>query len=237
MKNLATFTSAPWLAARTLYIARVGSKAYGTDNENSDNDYKGFCVPPKAVFHGFNSSFEQVDTHEPEDLVVYHVRKYMKLMANCNPSIIESAFVEPKDVTMMHPYAQPILDNKHLFLSRRARHTFSGYAISQLKKLEVDKKTDRPMNYKHAMHLVRLLRMGSEILKGEGVKVFRPDREELKAIRNGAWSYEQLVDYAHVMDSKMGELEKASPLPYGPDWGRLDEICVQVVERALEGLT
>jgi predicted nucleotidyltransferase len=209
--KLPPLQSAPWLQDSTLYLVRVGSKAYGTDNANSDDDFKGFCVPPPKYMLGFDSKFEQAETHEPDDLVVYEIRKYFKLMAACNPSIIESAFVDPKDVFICHPLAQTIIDKRDAFLSRRARHTFSGYAISQLKKMELDKKADRSMNCKHAMHLVRLLRMGMEILRGEGVQVFRPDREELLEIRNGAWTYEQLVDYAYMMDTKLGEAEKSSP--------------------------
>src|SRR6185436_7068494 len=42
---------------------------------------------------------------------------------------------------------------------------------------------------KHAMHLIRLLRMGEEVLSGKGVIVRRPDAADLRAIREGAWTY------------------------------------------------
>lgn len=58
---------------------------------------------------------------------------------------------------------------------------------------------------KHAMHLVRLLRMGHEALSTGELIVMRPDAEELLAIRNGAWSYEQVVEYAEMMDSEVRE--------------------------------
>lgn len=53
---------------------------------------------------------------------------------------------------------------------------------------------------KHAMHLVRLLRTGAEILTKEEVLVKRPDAAELLAIRDGKWTYEELVKYAEEMD-------------------------------------
>ena len=37
-----------------------------------------------------------------------------------------------------------------------------------------------------------------EILRGEGVRVTRPDRDELWAIRDGAWSYETLLAHAEA---------------------------------------
>ena len=41
---------------------------------------------------------------------------------------------------------------------------------------------------KHAMHLVRLLRMAEEVLQEGIVRVKRPDAKELLAIRDGAWT-------------------------------------------------
>ena len=56
---------------------------------------------------------------------------------------------------------------------------------------------------KHAMHLVRLLRMGVEALRDEEIVVKRPDAEELLAIRDGAWTYEEIVEYAEQMDAEV----------------------------------
>lgn len=53
---------------------------------------------------------------------------------------------------------------------------------------------------KHAMHLVRLLRMGAEVLQTGELNVYRPDAAELLSIRNGAWTYDQVVTYAEEMD-------------------------------------
>lgn len=71
---------------------------------------------------------------------------------------------------------------------------------------------------KHAMHLVRLLRMGKEALEEGVLKVKRPDAEELLAIRHGAWTYDQCVSYAEEMDNLIrGDLYKNTSLPKKPD--------------------
>ena len=71
---------------------------------------------------------------------------------------------------------------------------------------------------KHAMHLVRLLRMGAEALETGILQVKRPDAQELLAIRNGAWTYEELVEYAEKMDKHVREvLYKTTKLPRTPD--------------------
>lgn len=59
---------------------------------------------------------------------------------------------------------------------------------------------------KHAMHLVRLLRMGIEALRDGELTVKRPDAEELLSIRNGAWTYEEVVAYAESMDKEVREV-------------------------------
>jgi hypothetical protein len=71
---------------------------------------------------------------------------------------------------------------------------------------------------KHAMHLVRLLRTGAEALETGTILVRRPDAEELLAIRNGAWSYEEIVSYAESMDKKVREeLYTTTKLPKRPN--------------------
>jgi hypothetical protein len=83
---------------------------------------------------------------------------------------------------------------------------------------------------KHALHLVRLLRTGLEILEKGEVLVFRPDREELLAIRNGAWTYEELVEYANKCEQKAIELYETTSLPKNPNRAFLDGLCCEIIE-------
>jgi hypothetical protein len=66
---------------------------------------------------------------------------------------------------------------------------------------------------KHSMHLVRLLRMGIEILETGKVNVKRPDAEELIHIRNGGWTYDALVEYAESMQRRIDDVYKVTKLP------------------------
>lgn len=71
---------------------------------------------------------------------------------------------------------------------------------------------------KHAMHLVRLLRMGKEALETGQIIVKRPDAAELLEIRDGAWTYEQCIAYAEEMDNLIcGELYNKTDLPKKPN--------------------
>ncbi len=83
---------------------------------------------------------------------------------------------------------------------------------------------------KHGMHLMRLLRMGKEILTGQGVIVKRPDREELLAIRHGEWSYERLIEEAEKLDAELNDLYDKSPLPHSPDDKAIDKLLIEITE-------
>ena len=81
---------------------------------------------------------------------------------------------------------------------------------------------------KHAMHLVRLMRMCREVLTTGQVLVKRPDAEELLAIRGGAWSYERLIEWAEFEDTDLQEVAKTSVLPKHPDMNSLDKLCQEI---------
>jgi len=84
-------------------------------------------------------------------------------------------------------------------------------------------------NTKHASHLVRLLRMAREILTEGVVRVKRPDAEELLAIRRGAWSYEQIIEFAEQEDKELNETSKTCQLPKVPDMRFFDNLVRDMV--------
>jgi predicted nucleotidyltransferase len=139
MIDFSKFVSLPWLEERTIYTTRHGSRCYGTNTPTSDEDFKGFCVPPKEYFLGFHKKFEQAESHDP-DLVIYDIRKFMNLAADCNPSIIEVLWTADEDRIILKDAALPIFENRDLFLSRKAKYTFCGYAVSQLKRIRTHRR-------------------------------------------------------------------------------------------------
>ena len=82
---------------------------------------------------------------------------------------------------------------------------------------------------KHAMHLVRLLRMAKEILETGIVNVKRPDSDELLRIRGGAWTYDEVLAYSENMDKEIREVwYKKTSLPKKPNIKRAAEILMIV---------
>ena len=88
---------------------------------------------------------------------------------------------------------------------------------------------------KHAMHLVRLLRMGVEALRDCELIVRRPDAEELLDIRNGAWTYDEVVAYAEKMDREVREVwYKKTKLPKKPNLKKAATILMEVQDMVWE---
>lgn len=349
-----------WIDEGTVLLVRHGSHAYGTNTATSDEDFKGVAIPPAKYFFGYTHRFEQAELKAPDDdAVIYDIRKFFNLAADCNPNIIEVLHTDPSDHFIVTPIGRTILDHKDDFLSKKIKHTFLGYSVSQLKRIkthkrwimnppaspptradlglpeqtlipqdqlsaafaEVQKELDRMgfdfmenleestkieiknsmatmlaemkitsdeqfgaaarkigltdnfiqimqmerqytgakrewdqyqnwkktrnvkrseleekygYDTKHAYHLVRLIRMCREVLMTGKVIVKRPDREELLAIRNGAWSYEQLIEFAEKEDIALNELYNTSNvLPKTPDKDKLDQLCIKLVEQFL----
>ncbi|BAZ69075.1 hypothetical protein NIES4106_38440 [Fischerella sp. NIES-4106] len=83
------------------------------------------------------------------------------------------------------------------------------------------------------MHCIRLLRSGLEILRTGEVIVDRRiagDIEELKAIRKGDYSYEQVMRMAEDLMIEMQKVYEESTLPDKPDLEQINKLCIKLVE-------
>jgi uncharacterized protein len=82
---------------------------------------------------------------------------------------------------------------------------------------------------KHAMHLIRLMRMGLEVLQSGELRVRRQDAGELSAIRGGALSFEELTAAAERLRSDMEHAASTTGLPEDVDRDWVDELIVALV--------
>lgn len=89
---------------------------------------------------------------------------------------------------------------------------------------------------KHAMHLIRLLRMGYEILTEGDLRVRRPDAAELLDIRAGKWTYEEIIKYSDEMVEKINALElQAFKVPNTPDINKINSMVIRITREYLAG--
>ena len=126
----------PWLVSNTIFLTLHGSHAYGTNTPTSDVDVKGIAIPPADYYLGFSKGFEQAELKGKDpDGVIYEIRKFFKLARDCNPNIIEVLHTDESDWISVHPVGRKIIDNRDLFMSKKAYFTFFGYARAQLKRI------------------------------------------------------------------------------------------------------
>jgi len=351
-------TNLKWLGRNTIFLCVHGSNAYGSNTEESDIDLRGIAIPPKDYFFGFVKNFEQA-TFESNDITIFGLRKFFQLAAAGNPNVLELLFVDKGEIIKTSKYAEILIENRGLFLSKKIRYSMEGYAHAQLKRLKghyerfknpitekpkredfglkenpeikgdqfkafdsmIRKKLDQwnlgfedidnaaiirikedvndlmneiagasiylekenlwkhaavslgaDFNFikiiqkekeyklkvreyeqyqdwlknrnpkraaleakclydtKHASHLYRLYSQCEEILTTGTLKLKNPIRSNMmKDIRNGKWSYEELMDFVEEKKKEIDVLYKKSDLRYTPDYDKLNKLHEEIV--------
>lgn len=124
----------PHLGDNIILLGLGGSHAYGTNVESSDIDLRGCALNRKSEILT-NYNFEQFTNNET-DTTIYSFNKLISLLCNVNPNTIEMLGLKSEHYLFVHPIGQELLDNKHLFLSKKAVQSFGGYANQQLRRLD-----------------------------------------------------------------------------------------------------
>jgi len=239
------------LPSNTILLGYMGSISHGTqipkNNPDSidDIDIMGVSVAPENVYMGLKK-FEQKEVKYKEwDSVVYEIKKFFSLLLKQNPNVLGLLWLQHQNYIHKAPAGQCIIDNRNLFISKEAYHSFSGYAHGQLHRMEhlackgymgakrkalVDK---FGYDCKNAAHLIRLLRMGIEFLTDGELRVFREDATELKEIKSGQWSLEKVKREADALFILAREAYVRSPLPPKPDYTKTEELLISILREYL----
>lgn len=372
-------TSSPTSPSEGLiFLTLFGSRAYGTETPTSDWDVRGIGIAPLSTYFGTQ---EWTQTHKssaaiksivfgrhPEaeeagdlDCEIQNLTKFVRLASDANPNIFDVLFSHPDDWVYHHPIWMMLYEKRHMFLTMKVRHTYTGYAMSQLKRIKTHrnwllhppaqkptrtefglpqerslvprdiqdlansmivkkqqewqldtwmellpederedfrdallqhfemvhgrpydpnknyereqasvqlgmpsdlyKRLEAERNYKqaahqwkqyqtwlqnrnpsraaleqeygydckHAMHLVRLLLSVEEILIEGELSVRHPHAPLLRQVREGAWSYDKLMEWATDQENKIKDLSESKPLPRSPDRKAIDELITEMI--------
>lgn len=143
----------PHLGDRIMFLTLGGSYSYGTNVPTSDVDVRGCAMNSASEIVGL-SNFEQfVETNT--DTTVYAFNKLIGLLLNCNPNTIEMLGCKPEHYIYMTEAGREFIDNRKMFLSKRALHSFGGYANQQLNRLENALARDHLSQAKKEEHIRR----------------------------------------------------------------------------------
>jgi len=232
-----------WLIKNTVYLCEMGSVAYGTANDSSDVDVYGFAIPLKELvfphafgyIYGFDkpNEFEQWQQHHVKDntkeydFSVYGMMKFFRLVTDNNPNMIDALFVPRRCILHTTQISELIRENRNLFLHKGSWHKFKGYSFNQISKMknkipEPGSKRDLLVekcgfDTKFGAHAVRLLSEIEQIMT-EHTLVLDQDgrRQQLKAIRNGEWTYNEVIKYVSDKEKQLEEVYLKCDLPYSP---------------------
>ena len=122
------------LGRHVILLGLAGSYSYGTSNENSDIDIRGVTLNRKSDLIGLTEFKQYVDPDT--DTTIYAFRKMITLLLSCNPNTVELLGLKPEHYLYLNPMGKELIANTGLFLSRRAIHSFGGYADAQLRRLQ-----------------------------------------------------------------------------------------------------
>ena len=122
------------LGNRIMLLGLGGSYSYGTNNEGSDIDFRGVTLQMPSDLLGM-TEFDQYED-DKTDTVIYGFNKLVKLLLECNPNTSEMLGLDEDQYLIKSELGQELIDNTHLFLSKRAIKSFGGYADAQLRRLQ-----------------------------------------------------------------------------------------------------
>ncbi|HCC06825.1 MAG TPA: nucleotidyltransferase [Clostridiales bacterium] len=310
------------LKDNVILMVASGSYGYGTNIGTSDIDFRGVCIEPKESLLGFKQfeQFEELKT----DTVIYGIKKFLQLCLNANPNCLEILGAHEENIVILFDLGQTLLDNKHLFLSKRVVQSFGNYATAQLRRLQnalardsypqiekethilnaltrqldhfsrmysafddneiklyIDdsakdgfekeifmdinlvhyllrdfknihsemsnvvkdyeklnhrnrKKDDFHLN-KHAMHLIRLLLTGIDILEGKGINTYRKEEKNfLLDNRNGRYTYPEIFKLVDDYELRFEEAARNTTLPNEPDHVKTEQLMMETYEKFLK---
>jgi predicted nucleotidyltransferase len=206
----------------------VGSTTHGTAIEGQDDrDEMGVFVEPPEYVCGLTPCDHYIYRDQPEgvrsqpgdlDLTMYSLRRFCRLAAQGNPSVILLLWV-PEHV-MKTPVGDVLVGMRQLFVSQESGKRFLGYLAAQKSKLKGERANTvrRPelvekygYDTKFAMHALRLGLQGTELMTHRRLTlpVPEPDLTTLRAVRSGQIGLEDALQLIEDAEKRLGDLVQA----------------------------
>jgi len=170
------------------------------------------------------------------DFAVYGIVKYFQLCMENNPNMIDSLFVPQTCVIHSTQIGVLMRERRKMFLHKGSWHKFKGYAYAQMNKIGQKANASNPKrqeaiekfgyDVKFAYHVVRLMNEVEQILV-EGDLDLQRNREQLKSIRRGEWTLEQLKEYFTNKEHALETAYANSKLPHGPDEDKIKDLLLE----------
>lgn len=231
-----------------------GSIAHGTYEENTTHDDKDilgvFVNPPNSLF-GIREE-ETVERMIEErvsekktvvwDVVYYSLRHFLRMLMKQNPNVLCLLWLDEKYYIKTTLLGRDLISYRKNLLSKQCYYSFSGYAHGQLHRMTHPAPTGQlgakrkelvqrfGYDVKNASHLIRLLRMGVEVMVTGELQVERPDNNLLLEIKRGEWSLEKVITEADRLFKLMDEALVRSTIQNKVDEDYVNKLCEDITK-------
>jgi predicted nucleotidyltransferase len=232
-----------------IYKIRIGSVMYGTHTETSDEDFGGIFIPDKDYVIGMKKceqvilsqkiSKERRNVKGDIDYTVYSLPKMIMLLGANNPNIIEFLYAPEHCILFKNKFAEELINNRDLFLSKKAYHTFKGYSYAQRQKLMVKRdnmtgRTELALKFgydtKFAGHLIRLLLECLEILVEKNLTFPLTNNNLIRDIKLGKYDLTWILNKAEELEKLIDEAYIKSDLQKEARWKEINKLQIKLIE-------
>lgn len=231
----------------------AGSGVHGIAIEGTDDrDEMGVFIEEPRTTIGTDQPMEHyIYRTQPEgarsgpgdvDLVIYALRKYLRLAAKGNPTALLPLYAPEAAILKITPLGDELRKMREAFLSKEAVNRFLGYMQGQHERMLGRGKQNRVPNrpelierygfdVKYAAHALRLAYQGSEIAThGTLTLPMRAlSREHVLAVKRGEIPQAEVSAAITDLENDIKALlaDGRTPLPDKPDWERISTWSVR----------
>lgn len=235
----------------------VGSGVHGIAIEGTDDhDEMGIFIEPRENVYGMGPTLDHhIWRTQPEgarsgpgdtDLVMYSLRKYLRLAAKGNPTALLPLFAPESDVLVTSKLGESLREIRTLFLSQEAIHRFLGYMHQQHERMLGGGKRNRVPNrpelvekygfdVKYASHALRLALQGWEITTTGHLNLPMMDENRLLvlAVKQGRFGQQFVSDEIQYYTTQIRAALDGGhcPLPESPYWPMISKWSIEAHEQ------
>lgn len=235
----------------------VGSGVHGIAIAGTDDhDEMGVYIePPERVVGLLPRQPHYISRTQPEgvrsghgdtDLVLYSLRKYLRLALKGNPTVLLPLYAPEADLVVRTPLGEELRALAGTFLSRQAVERFLGYMHAQHERMLGGGKRNRVPNrpelverygwdVKYGSHALRLAYQGREIaLDGRLSLPLRPvERERVLAVKRGEVGRDEVSAEITDVEAQVRAVLDGdrSPVPPEADRARISAWAVDAQRR------
>ncbi|MBL9150221.1 MAG: nucleotidyltransferase domain-containing protein [Phycisphaerae bacterium] len=207
----------------------AGSRAQGLASDDSDTDRRGVWMSPSSWWAHLAEPPEQLED-DPGQLVLWEIRKFLRLVAAGNPTTVETLF--SPIVETANEIGHELLARRESFLARSTVDRFIEYGRAQLREVVARAKNDAADATrwrKQASHAIRIVMQACEIAERRtlSVALSSSDVASLQSVRAGGVSLDDVVAHCTRLIDAADRARSVSSLPERVDESALSDILLR----------